>query len=98
MAKRVYCAGPMTGYPELNYPAFHAAAARLREQGYEVVSPAELNPIETGYQEAMRVNIRALIECDHITFLDGWEESKGATLERHIAEVLGIPELVTGER
>lgn len=92
MAK-VYIAGPMTGYPELNYPAFTAAAEYLRKVGFEVVSPAELNPIETGYVDAMKNDIIALLECDHICFLDGYEKSRGATLERHIAEVLGIPTL-----
>lgn len=28
---------------------------------------------------------------DGIAMLDGWEESKGALLEKHIAEALGIP-------
>lgn len=90
MAK-VYVAGPMTGYPELNYPAFHATAARLRGLGFDVVSPAELNPITEGYREAMRKDILALVDCDHILLLDGWEQSKGATLEHHIATVLNIP-------
>ena len=89
MAK-VYVAGPMTGYPELNYPAFASAAERLRAKGFEVVSPAELNPITTGYREAMLNDIKALIECDHICMLQGWQASKGATLEHHIASVLGI--------
>lgn len=31
----------MRGYPEFNFPAFHAAAAKLREEGYTVFSPAE---------------------------------------------------------
>lgn len=89
MAK-VYIAGPMTGYPELNYPAFHDAAARFRRMGFEVVSPAELNPITEGYHAAMRKNILALIECSHIHMLQGWQASKGATLEHHIATVLQI--------
>jgi hypothetical protein len=80
----------MTGYPELNYPAFASAAERLRAKGFEVVSPAELNPITTGYREAMLNDIKALIECDHICMLQGWQASKGATLEHHIASVLGI--------
>lgn len=58
--------------------------------GFDVVSPAELNPIETPYREAMIRDILALIECDHILMLDGWERSKGASLENHIAVVLGI--------
>lgn len=100
MAK-VYIAGPMTGYPEFNYPLFHATAIRLRKMGFEVISPAELNPIDSGlqitdeyhtklYPSFIKRDIAALMECDHIVMLKGWEESKGASLEHHIAEVLGI--------
>lgn len=39
--KSIYVAGPMRGYPEFNFPAFHVAAAKLRAEGYEVFSPAE---------------------------------------------------------
>jgi hypothetical protein len=40
---RVYTAGPMTHYPQFNFPKFIALAAKLRAAGYEVVSPAELD-------------------------------------------------------
>ena len=38
---RIYIAGPMRGIEEFNFPAFHAAAARLRAAGHVVFDPAE---------------------------------------------------------
>lgn len=43
---RVYIAGPMTGHPRHNIPAFDAMAAALRRAGYEAISPAELDSPE----------------------------------------------------
>ena len=38
---RLYLAGPMTGLPLWNFPAFAVAAAALRSEGHTVLSPAE---------------------------------------------------------
>jgi len=54
-AKRIYISGPMTGLPEHNFPAFHAAAERLRKAGWEVNNPAEETSSESVLDEAGRI-------------------------------------------
>lgn len=100
----LYLAGPMTGYPEFNFPAFRATTARLREMGWDVRSPHELDESEHGGRapakdEAhawgyyLRRDIKLLVDCDAIAVLPGWRASRGASLEVHIATALGMPVL-----
>jgi hypothetical protein len=95
--KRLYLAGPMSGLPDLNFPAFHAAAASLRSLGHEVVNPAEVNPDPTmQWADAMRADIPELVKCEAIALLPGWQKSRGARLEAHIAMELGMEMLFLG--
>ena len=80
----------MTGYPEFNYPAFNAEAARLRALGYHVENPAE-NPDQPDWLGYMRQAIAQLITCDGVALLPGWEHSKGAQTEWLLARRLGLP-------
>lgn len=41
-----YLGGPMTGIPALNFPRFKEVASALRDQGYNIISPAELDDPE----------------------------------------------------
>lgn len=38
---KIYIAGAMRGIPYFNYPAFNAAAKKLRDEGHIVFNPAE---------------------------------------------------------
>lgn len=38
---KIYLAGPMQGYEDFNFPAFDAAADKLRKEGHEVFNPAD---------------------------------------------------------
>lgn len=98
---RVYLAGPMRGIEEYNFPAFHSAAADLRERGYTVWSPAERDEEQDGFDpktdEAkpmlhyMRHDLPAVLDADLVVVLPGWQNSTGARLEVHVAEQCGIP-------
>lgn len=84
--KRIYLAGPMSGLPDFNYPAFHAAAAVLRAQGHHVENPAE-NPAPTcgTWQGYMRMSLRQISACDCLCMLPGWRASRGARIEHGLA-------------
>jgi hypothetical protein len=89
---RIYLAGKMSGLPDLGFPAFHAAAAKLRAEGHEVVSPAELQPDKTAeWTACLRDCLAALVRCDAIALLPNWRDSRGARLEHHVARNLRMP-------
>jgi hypothetical protein len=111
--KLVYIAGPMTGFPKFNFPAFHEAADRLYHAGYEAVNPADLDdPAQrraaesstdgsideyqkiTGmtWADFLARDVKLITdEVDALALLPGWEDSKGAQLEKHIADLAGKP-------
>lgn len=97
--KKIYISGPMTGLQELNFPAFHEAAAELRAAGCQVINPAEHDEqLGKQWHEYLRNDIRLLMDCTHVVLLPGWENSKGARLEVHIARELGMTiSLVNGD-
>lgn len=95
---RIYLAGPMTGFKDLNFPAFHAGAAELRAAGLDVVNPAEINADpNANWHDCMRADIAALMTCQGIAVLPGWEKSRGASLEVSIARGLDMPVFTVDE-
>jgi len=88
----IYLAGPMTGLPKFNYPLFIETAQRMRGAGFMVVNPADngLPPIAP-WSAHMRRDIRAMLDCQGVATLPGWQDSKGAVLEVQIATALNMP-------
>lgn len=82
----------MTGYPECNFPAFEQAANRLRAIGFDVVSPHEFGEGgDQSWADYLRQDLAAMLDgCDSVATLHGWEKSRGATLEVHVAQALGM--------
>lgn len=93
--KRVYISGAISGQPDLNRPAFEAAAKALRASGYTAVNPFDVCPNPASWEEAMRADVKALMDCDGIVLLPGWERSRGATIEARLAADLGIRRMET---
>lgn len=91
---KVYISGPMSGIKDENFPAFNAAARALRSVGYEVVNPAEFKTNVKGlegkarWNKFLKADIKALMDCDGIVMLPGWQKSEGALLEIYNARAL----------
>jgi hypothetical protein len=88
---KIYISGKITGLPYDEAKAkFDAAERELAAQGYEVVNPTNNGiPISAPWELHIAMDIIHLIGCHAIYMLPDWEISKGATLEKNIAELTG---------
>ena len=93
--RTVYLAGPMRGYEEYNFPAFHAAAAELRAvYGMRVSNPAEIEPdTDLTIEDYLSVDLEHVCQASAVIVLPGWTQSQGADIEVTVAMKLGKPVL-----
>lgn len=89
---KIFIAGPMTGIPEYNFPAFFEAQAKLEALGYEVANPADTGVREGwGHRDYLRVSVPMMLQCDSVAALPGWDKSVGCTqYEFPIAGMFGM--------
>lgn len=94
-----YISGPMTGYPEFNYPFFRLIKGGLEAAGFEVLSPSDVDggvppegySPEASYKWYLYQSLELLREAEAIIMLPGWWQSKGARIELDIAMAAGMP-------
>lgn len=95
--KKVYISGPMTGLPNENRDAFELRKKQMIALGFDVVSPPDLDDAEDSPGDygtrLMRDVVSIANDCTHITFLPGSLRSRGAVLERLVAEGKGLQEI-----
>lgn len=80
----IYIAGPMTGLPEHNVPAFNAMEEQLLKEGWtNIINPAKHfdGDLTLDWHVYLAYDLQALSHCGAIVFLDGWKNSKGAKFE-----------------
>jgi hypothetical protein len=89
--KKIYISGTITGLPFDEVQSKFATAEKiLTEQGYEVISPLKTGiPYNFSWESHIAMDIVLLISCEAVYFLSDWNHSKGATLEKNIAELTG---------
>lgn len=97
----LYVAGPMTGLPKFNYPAFEQARADLEAAGYEVLCPTD-----NGGQFAvgslpwpwyMRKALTQLVKAEGMAVLPGAACSRGSLVEINVARALEMEVLPVDE-
>ena len=87
----------LKSYWRLHVLANTQEADLLQKRGLDL--PVEFAPVER--QIRLLADIKALCDCDAIALMPGWENSKGAHLELHIAHRIGLKvyhcDALTGE-
>lgn len=90
---KLYIAGPMSGYEGHNKMAFQDAEAKLWLMNYDPVNPAPYERPDFEWADYLKRDIPLLLQCQGVATLPNWQQSKGATLEVHIAQQLNMPVL-----
>ena len=87
----VYISGSISGRDRLDAEYhFKSVQDKIEEEDRYVYNPMEFKERDS-WEDYMRDGLAALVDADAIVMLEGWQESRGACLERHVAFELNIP-------
>lgn len=89
----IYLCGPIStnGDKEENLKAFYANTDTLRRIGYTVFCPPEGEAPGHTWAEYLKRDIPHLLKSKAVGLLPRWDKSTGASEEKRLADVLGIP-------
>ncbi len=91
MIRTAYVTGKITGLPKTDVKEkFNYISNQLKGMGYQVVNPSAVADDSHSWDEAVRNDIKLMLECDEVHMLPDWQDSRGAQLERDIALRLGM--------
>jgi hypothetical protein len=88
---KIYISGQITGLDLATAKAnFQKAEGYLRSFcGFnDIVNPMKIHPDGNSYTWAqyMRADLKALMDCDAIFLMPNWNQSRGAMIEKRLAE------------
>jgi hypothetical protein len=94
--KKCYIAGSITNgnlipVTEERENAFMQAARVVENGGMYPINPMKLlHNHDKTWLSYMRTCLRAMLTCEVVYMLQGWEQSRGASIEHNLAKELGL--------
>lgn len=91
--QKIFIAGQIVGLPySVARKIFMSKAEILTAQGFDVINPMDLDvPAGSSWTKHMAAGVAALIECDRIFMIDGWELANESRVEFKVAYEMRIP-------
>lgn len=87
---KIYISLPIAGHDieEVEASCIYASGV-IQAKGHTPVSPLEVSPDPATYAEHIGTDITALLVCEAVLFLPGYQKSKGCRLEYEAAVIYG---------
>lgn len=89
--KKIYLGGKISGLTRIEaLQKFGLVEMALQAQGYSVVNPLNIVDPNSTWEDAMRICIKEMMDCDEVYFMECWIDSPGAFIERILAKQLNF--------